>query len=311
MTTLLFTHPDCRAHLTPPGHPEQVARLAAVEEALAAAEFSSLRRAEAPLADIAEITRCHPPEYVEAIRGALPRQGIASLDADTHVSPGSFDAARRAVGGAIAATGAVLEGRAGNAFVACRPPGHHAETARPMGFCLFGTVAIAAKHALQRHGLSRVAVIDFDVHHGNGTQDLLWNEGRAFFASSHQMLLFPGSGATDETGACGNVLNVPLAPETAGAEMRRAYEGEILPAVEDFAPGLILVSAGFDAHRADPLAQLHWSTDDFIWLTERICDVADRVCAGRIVSTLEGGYDLDALGESVAAHLRVLMERGR
>ena len=180
-----------------------------------------------------------------------------------------------------------------------------------MGFCLFGNVSIAAKHALDHHGLSRVAIVDFDVHHGNGTQDLMWDEPRVLFASSHQMPLYPGSGSANETGAHGNILNVPLDPETAGAEMRRAYDATVLPAIEDFAPQLILVSAGFDAHHADPLAQLHWTTDDFAWLTERICDVADEVCEGRIVSTLEGGYDLDALGESVAAHVRVLMERGQ
>ena len=311
MTTVVFSHPDCHQHVTPPGHPEQVARLRAVDTALAADEFADLHRERAPICEVRDIERCHPPGYLEQLEAAAPSEGFVSLDADTHMSPGTMRAARRAVGGCIAAVDAVQSQSAANAFVACRPPGHHAERAKPMGFCLFGNVSIAAKYALDHHGLSRVAIVDFDVHHGNGTQDLMWDEPRVLFASSHQMPLYPGSGSANETGAHGNILNVPLDPETAGAEMRRAYDATVLPAIEDFAPQLILVSAGFDAHHADPLAQLHWTTDDFAWLTERICDVADEVCEGRIVSTLEGGYDLDALGESVAAHVRVLMERGQ
>jgi acetoin utilization deacetylase AcuC-like enzyme len=205
---------------------------------------------------------------------------------------------------------AVLAGEAANAFVACRPPGHHAERETAMGFCLFGTVAIAARHAMERHGLSRVAIVDFDVHHGNGTQDLLWDEARALFVSSHQMPLYPGSGNPHETGAHDNVMNVPLAPMTDGNMMRRAYEAEVFPALLDYRPELLLISAGFDAHAADPLANLEWTAEDFAWLTERLCDVAEETCGGRVVSTLEGGYDLDALGLSVAAHVRVLMERG-
>ena len=216
----------------------------------------------------------------------------------------------RAVGGGAAAVDAVAAGEVNNAFVAMRPPGHHAETATAMGFCLFGTVAIAAKRALDHCGMDRVAVIDFDVHHGNGTQDLLWFEDRALFASTHQMPLYPGSGAAHETGASGNVLNVPLDPGSGGAAMRRAYDDVILPAVTAFKPDMILVSAGFDAHAADPLANLNWSTDDFAWITRRICEVADQICGGRVVSTLEGGYDLDALAASVAAHVGVLMEAG-
>ncbi len=311
MTTVVYSHPDCHQHITPPGHPEQVARLEAVDAALAGAAFSELRREKAPLGTARDIERCHPPGYLEQLQAAAPSEGFVSLDADTHMSPGTVGAALRGVGGCVAAVDAVLGGQAGNAFVACRPPGHHAETAKPMGFCLFGNVSVAARHALDGHGLKRVAIIDFDVHHGNGTQDLMWNEARAMFASSHQMPLYPGSGSADEKGAHGTILNVPLKPETGGAEMRRAYDEVILPAVEEFAPELILVSAGFDAHHADPLAQLHWTSDDFAWLAGRICDVADAVCEGRIVSTLEGGYDLDALGESVAAHVRVLMERSR
>ncbi len=310
MTTVVFSHPDCLEHLTPPGHPEQVARLRAVENALAAPAFAGLRREMAPLAELADLERCHPRAHIDQLRAAVPREGFARLDADTHVSPGSWQAALRAAGGCIAAVERVVAGDADNAFVACRPPGHHAETARPMGFCLFGNVSIAAKHALDALGLARVAIVDFDVHHGNGTQDLMWDEARALFCSSHQMPLYPGTGAADETGGAGHILNVPLEAQSDGARMREAWDGLILPEVERFAPDLILVSAGFDAHARDPLAQLNWRTEDFAWLTTRICDVADRVCGGRVVSTLEGGYDLDALGESVAAHVRVLMERG-
>lgn len=309
MNTAYFQHEDCLGHLMPPGHPEQVARLKAVARALA--PHDGLEHIDAPLCSDADILLCHPQDYLDRIRSATPKEGFASLDADTHMSPGSFRAACRGVGANIAAVDLVLGGRASNAFVGCRPPGHHAETARVMGFCLFGNVAIAAIHALERRGLTRVAIIDFDVHHGNGTQDLLWNETRTFFSSSHQIPLFPGSGAADERGAHNNVLNVPLEPGSGSVEMRRAYEDQIFPAVENFAPELILVSAGFDAHRADPLANLNWSTDDFRWITERICDLADRHCEGRIVSTLEGGYDLTALGQSVAEHVKVLVERGR
>lgn len=301
MTTALFTHADCLNHVTPPGHPEQVARLTAIEAALAPLE--GLDRREAPLGRDEDFLRCHPRAYLDAIAG----HGAGQLDADTWMSEGSMRAARRAVGGAVAAVDAVLVGEAMNAFVACRPPGHHAETAKPMGFCLFGNVSIAAKHALEYHGLSRVAVIDFDVHHGNGTQDLLWDEARALFCTSQQMPLWPGSGDPSERGAHDNVLNVPLAPGTGSLEMRDAYERQVFPRVEAFRPELILISAGFDAHAADPLANLNWETDDFAWLTERICALAETHCDGRIVSVLEGGYDLDALAASVKAHVMGLM----
>ena len=309
MNTAYFQHKDCLDHLMPSGHPEQVARLKAVARALAPIE--RLERIDAPLCSDADILLCHPQNYLDRIRSATPNQGFASLDADTHMSPGSFRAACRGVGANIAAVDMVLGGRASNAFIGCRPPGHHAETARAMGFCLFGNVAIAAKHALENHGLTRVAIVDFDVHHGNGTQDLLWDDARSLFCSSHQMPLFPGSGAANERGAHDNILNVPLESGSGSAQMRRAYENLIFPAVENFAPELILISAGFDAHQADPLANLNWTTDDFTWITEQICDLADAHCTGRVVSTLEGGYDLTALGQSVAAHVNVLMERGR
>ncbi len=311
MTTALYTHPDFLQHLTPPGHHECAERLEAISRALAAPEFGELERREAPLAVEADILLCHPPEHLAEIRAAIPDRRYAALDADTFVSPGSLQAAFRAVGGNVAAVDAVLAGEVANAFVACRPPGHHAEPHRAMGFCLFGNVAIAAMHALERHGLERVAIVDFDVHHGNGTQALMWNEARVLFASSHQMPLFPGSGAVHERGAHDNILNAPLEPMSGGAQMRRVYESEIFPALETFSPELVLVSAGFDAHTADPLAELNWTVEDFAWLTARICDIAEAHAGGRVVSTLEGGYDLDALAASVAAHVEVLMERGR
>lgn len=304
--TLLFAHPAANRHRTPQGHPERVDRLQAVERGLADLK---LDRRESPQADMADLLRCHPQTYVDRIREAEPAEGTTQLDPDTWMSPGSFEAASRAVGGACAAVDAVLGGVAQNAFVISRPPGHHAETARPMGFCLFGTVAIAAKRALDHHRLARVAVVDFDVHHGNGTQDLLWTEARALFVSSHQMPLWPGSGAREETGAHGQIRNIPLPPGSDGAEMRAAYDSEVFPALDAWKPELILISAGFDAHADDPLANLNWQAADFAWLTQRLCDLAAAHAKGRVVSCLEGGYDLNALSSSVAAHVGVLQER--
>lgn len=307
MTTALFTHPDCLLHVEPPGHPEQADRLRAIERALAGRD---LLRRDAPLADETEVLRCHPARYLDRVKQAIPAQGWAQLDGDTYLAPGSLTAALRGVGGACAAVDAVLAGQAANAFVACRPPGHHAETERAMGFCLFGSVAIAAKRALDHHDLPRVAVLDFDVHHGNGTQDLLWDDPRALFVSSHQMPLYPGTGHPDECGAHGQILNLPLRPGTGGAAMRAAWESAF-PRIAAHAPELILISAGFDAHRDDPLASLLWTEEDFRWLTSRICELADTHCAGRVVSALEGGYDLPALAASTAAHVDVLRTRGR
>lgn len=292
---LVFSHQAGLGHVTPPGHPERVERLAAVEAGLTGL---AVERRECPFGDEADVLRCHPAGYLAAVKRAVPATGWAQLDADTFLAPGSSDAAMRAVGGVCAAVDAVVAD-GGTAFVGCRPPGHHAETARAMGFCLFGTAAIGVKRALEVHGLGRVALVDFDVHHGNGSQDLLWDEGRCLFASSHQMPLFPGTGRADEVGAHGQVLNVPLRAGSGGAMMRAAYERLVLPALADWKPDLVLVSAGFDAHRDDPLAGLEWETEDFAWLAARLWEVS----GGRVVSTLEGGYDLDALAASVAAYV--------
>ena len=307
MSTGYFFDPAGLGHVTPEGHPERVDRLRAIQAAMAAPAFAALDRRTAPPADPAELLRCHPQAYVDRIRAAMPGQGTVQLDPDTHASPGTWDAALGAVGQAVAAVDAVMAGQMRNAFCAVRPPGHHAETATTMGFCLFGTVAIAAKRALDHHGLARVAVVDFDVHHGNGTQDLLWDEPRALFVSSHQMPLWPGTGAASERGAHDNVLNIPLAPGTEGAAFRAAWE-PALARLDALRPDLVLVSAGFDAHRADPLAQLALTEADFVWITRALCQLADRHAGGRLVSVLEGGYDLPALAASVAAHVRVLME---
>jgi acetoin utilization deacetylase AcuC-like enzyme len=307
MATAVFTHPAGRGHVTPPGHPEQVARLDAVGQGLAGL---ALDHRAAPAGGEADVRRCHSARHWDAVCAALPQAGTAALDADTFLSPGSLEAALRAVGGAGAAVDLVLADGAANAFVGCRPPGHHAERERAMGFCLFGTVAIAARRALDHHGLGRVAIVDFDVHHGNGTQDLLWDDPRVLVVSSHQMPLYPGTGDASERGAHGQIVNLPLRPGSGGAAMRAAYEGAAFPALAAFQPELLLISAGFDAHAADPLAQLAWTEADFAWLTGRLCDIAEAHAGGRVVSTLEGGYDLPALAASVAAHVGELAGRG-
>jgi acetoin utilization deacetylase AcuC-like enzyme len=308
MTVALFTHPACLAHDTGPGHPECPDRLRAVWQALEHPDFAALRREAAPLAERAQLERVHPPPYVDRILAIRPEApALEWLDPDTVMSAGSAEAALRAAGGAVAAVDAVMEGRCDAAFVAVRPPGHHAEAARAMGFCLFGSAAIAARHAQARWGMRRVAVVDFDVHHGNGTQAALQSDPGMFFASSHQQPCYPGTGDADERGVSNNVLNVPLAPGTGSDAFRCAWEEVILPALDAFAPELVIVSAGFDAHRADPLAQIRLETEDFAFVTEALMRVADRHCGGRIVSLLEGGYDLAALAASAAAHVRALM----
>jgi acetoin utilization deacetylase AcuC-like enzyme len=308
MTTALITHPDCLNHVTPDGHPERVARLKAILAALEGEPFDVLQRVKAPLADKAQILRAHPADYYDRVLAVEPTKGWAMLDADTHMSRGSFAAGLRAAGANVKAVDMVISGVVDNAFCAVRPPGHHAETATSMGFCLFGNVVIGAKHALEHHGLSRVAIVDFDVHHGNGTQDLVWNDDRILFASTHQMPLYPGSGAPHETGGSGNILNIPLPPNADGAALRHAFETAILPALYAQKPEMIFISAGFDAHYADPLANLNFDEDDFAWVTQQLKTGAIELCQGRLVSTLEGGYDLDALAASVAVHVKVLME---
>ncbi len=307
MTTALITHPDFFDHVTPPGHPEQVARLDAV---LGALEGMDLLRVTAPMAAEDDLLRVHPKSYLDGLRRAAPAQGWRSLDPDTHMSAGSLSAIWRAAGAVTKAVDMVMTGQAANAFAAVRPPGHHAERETAMGFCFLGNVAAGAKYALDHHGLARVAIVDFDVHHGNGTQDLVEDDPRILFISSHQSPLYPGTGMRSETGVADNVVNIPLRAGTGSAEFRRIAEAEILPRVAAFKPGMIFISAGFDAHRADPLANINLEADDYAWITGRLCDLADDLCHGRVVSALEGGYDLEALGASVAAHVGVLRERG-
>jgi acetoin utilization deacetylase AcuC-like enzyme len=307
MTTLLITHPACLEHLTPAGHPERPDRLRAIERALAQARFQTLSRVEAPAAQLDTIALCHPMDYVTAIRDATPKAGLVGLDADTSLSPGSFEAALRAVGGAVHAVDEVMAGRAKNAFVATRPPGHHAETARAMGFCLFNNAAIAARHAQKTHGIGRAAVVDFDVHHGNGSQDIFWTDPTVMYASTHQMPLYPGTGAASERGEHNNIVNAPLRPGDGGEAFRTTFERTILPRLREFRPELIVISAGFDAHMRDPLANLNLLEADFEWATRALMEIADASANSRIVSMLEGGYDLEGLANSAAAHVAALM----
>jgi len=308
MTTLLITHPACLKHLTPVGHPERPDRLRAIERALEDERFQHLIRVEAPSANLDTIALCHPMRYITALRDESPKEGLVRLDADTSMSPGSFEAALRAAGGGIHAVDEVMSGRASNAFVAVRPPGHHTETARPMGFCLFNNAAIAARHAQQRHGAERVALVDFDVHHGNGSQDIFWSDKSVMYCSTHQMPLYPGTGAANERGEHNTVVNAPLSPGDGGAQFRTAMETVILPRLRDFRPDLIVISAGFDAHQRDPLANLNLLEADFQWATLKLMEVANETARGRVVSLLEGGYDLEGLAKSVAAHVGALMQ---
>jgi acetoin utilization deacetylase AcuC-like enzyme len=306
MTTLLYTHAACLEHDPGPHHPEAPARLRAVLDALKGQEFAELERREAPEAAVDDIARVHPRRFVEALLAAVPASGHAGIDADTVLSPQSGRAALRAAGAVVAAVDAIVAGEADNAFCAVRPPGHHAEPLRAMGFCLFNNVAIGALRAREAHGIARVAVIDFDVHHGNGTQARFWDDPSLFYASTHQSPLYPGTGSRRETGA-GNIVNVPLPPMAGSTEFRLAFSNDVLPALEAFRPAMMLISAGFDAHRRDPLAQLMLDDGDYAWATEQLLEVARRQGDGRVVSTLEGGYDLEALGASAAAHVRALM----
>ncbi len=306
--TLLITHQACAGHDTGHWHPESPARLAAVLQALDQPAFAGLGWLEAPRATAAQLALAHPAAFVERALAAVPETGYVGLDGDTILSPGSGEAALRAAGAVIAGVDAVMTGQARSAFCAVRPPGHHAEPEVAMGFCVFNNVGIGALHARAAHGLQRVAVVDFDVHHGNGSQAIFWDDSQAFFASSHQSPLYPGSGARDERGAHGQIVNAPLPPGAGGDHFRAAWAGELLPALDRFKPELILVSAGFDAHRDDPLANLELVEADYDWITRELRRLAQRHAGGRLVSTLEGGYHLEALGASAAAHVQALME---
>ena len=307
MTTLLVSHRSSLDHQTPPGHPERPDRIRAIEQVLGESRFDKLVREQAPEGTLDSVTLCHSEHYISELRHIAPQSGLIYLDADTSMSPGTWEAVMRGVGGAVAATDAVMAGTHANAFVAMRPPGHHAEISKPMGFCFFDHAAIAARHAQRKYGIARAAVVDFDVHHGNGTQDIFWSDPTVMYCSTHQMPLFPGTGARGERGEHDTIVNAPLAAEDGSAKFRAAFENAILPQLQKFSPELIIVSAGFDAHYRDPLASLNLRAEDFGWVTRKLMDVADASAGGRIVSVLEGGYDLQGLQESVAAHVTALM----
>ncbi|MCK6449598.1 MAG: histone deacetylase family protein [Alphaproteobacteria bacterium] len=307
MTTALFTHSACFEHDPGRHHPESPARLKAVLNALEAEEFALLDRREAPRAELEQVARAHPPRFVERTLGAVPQAGHAALDGDTIISPGSGEAALRAAGAVCAAVDAVMTREARNAFCAVRPPGHHAEPEIAMGFCMFNNVAIGAYQARARHGIRRVAVMDFDVHHGNGTQAMFWGDPELFYASTHQFPLYPGTGSREERGAHNNIVNVPLPPMSDGVRFREQFLAHIAPAMRAFKPELVMISAGFDAHESDPLASLRLRTPDYAWATAELVKIANEHCQGRVVSTLEGGYDLHALADASAAHVRTLM----
>ena len=311
MATVLISHSDCLKHITPENHPERVDRLISIMDSLKNFQDPDLVRLDAPEGSETDILRVHPIEYLDNLKQKSPVDGFVALDPDTFMSAGSLPAAMRGVGGIIKAVDLVMTNQANNVFVVTRPPGHHAEKETSMGFCLFGNVSIAVKYALDHYKLPKVAVVDFDVHHGNGTQDILWSEKRSLFISSHQMPLYPGTGKENETGIENNILNIPLPPNTMGKDFRYLYENKVFPALEKFSPDLLLVSAGFDAHASDPLANINLVEEDFVWVTGRLCDLADKHCNGRLVSTLEGGYDLDALAKCVTTHLKTLLDRGR
>jgi acetoin utilization deacetylase AcuC-like enzyme len=303
MTTKIITHKDCLKHINPPGHPEKVERLEYILDALTPLGFDIIA---APLVADDDLLRVHSQSHISAIQASVPKSGWTSLDNDTHVCPDTLTAALRSAGGAIRAVDMVMADEVQSVFVATRPPGHHCERETPMGFCFFGNVALAAKHALDHHGLSRVAIVDFDVHHGNGTQDLVEGDARILFASTHQMPLYPGTGHAHETGGYGNVVNVPLIEGAGTDAFRAAMMEKILPAVDTWAPELLLISAGFDAHKADPLAGMELDETDFAWVTKELCLLAKKHSNGRVVSCLEGGYDVDALASSVVSHVKAL-----
>ena len=310
MTTLYITHPSYLDHDTGPGHPERPDRIRALEKVLSHELFDGLKREEAPEGDDEAIARVHPAAYIESIREAAPDNGLIYIDGDTLMSPGTLRALLHGVGAALRATDAVMSGEVANAFCGVRPPGHHAEPNRAMGFCFFNNVAIAAEHARAKHGAERVAVVDFDVHHGNGTQAAFWSNRHLFYASTHQMPLYPGTGHQSETGVAGNIVNAPLRSGDGGQQFREAFRSRILPELTNFSPDLLIISAGFDAHRDDPLASLELVEDDFSWATYKLAEIAAKHAGGRVVSVLEGGYDLSAMARSAGVHVRALMDVG-
>lgn len=308
VTTICFSHSSCLLHDPGPSHPERPARLQAITHALESKEFEKVRRARAPdIGEAGSVLRVHPQRYIDSIEAAAPVSGRVHLDPDTVMSPQSYAAICGSAVAAIAAVDEVMSGRAKNAFAAIRPPGHHAGIASAMGFCFFNNAAIAARHAQAAHGIERAAIIDFDVHHGNGTQEIFWSDPSVLYASTHQMPLFPGTGAQDERGEHGNIVNAPLSAGDGGERFREAFETLILPRVRDFRPGIIIFSAGFDGHWRDPLGGLNLVESDYSWVTARVMEIAEEQASGRIVSVLEGGYDLEGLASSVAAHVAALM----
>ena len=307
MTTRLYSHPIYLEHITPPGHPERPDRLRAIAQVLDHERFSGLERVEADAADPELVLLAHPREFLDRVSAGIPESGIARIDADTSASPKSWEAALTAIGAANAAVDDVFAGRADNVFVAARPPGHHAERNQAMGFCLFNNAAIAARHAQKAHGAERVAIVDWDVHHGNGTQDIFWDDPSVLYCSTHQMPLYPGTGAKDETGA-GNIVNAPLSPGDGSETFKDAFRSRVLTALDEFRPDLIIISAGFDAHHRDPLAEINLTEDDFDWATGELMDRAGQWSSNRLVSLLEGGYDLQGLAYSVALHVHRLMK---
>jgi len=309
MTTLLYTHESSLGHHTPAGHPERPDRIRAIEKVLENGRFNALKREPAERVDPEAVTRVHPAAYFDAIHNAVPPEGrLARIDADTSLSHGSWEPILRAAGGAVSAVDRVMEGRASNAFIAMRPPGHHAETTTAMGFCFFNNAAIAARHAQAQHGAERVAIVDFDVHHGNGSQEIFWADPSVMYCSTHQMPLYPGTGALSERGEHNTIVNAPLSSGDGGREFRDAVETAILPRLNAFRPDLIIVSAGFDAHMRDPLANINLVEDDYAWVTLKLLEIAGKHAKGRVVSVLEGGYDLEGLSKSVAAHVGALMQ---
>ncbi len=309
MTTLYLGHPAALDHQMPLGHPERPDRIRAIERALEHERFATLVREQAPLGDFDRVALAHPEAYIAQLQSAAPREGMVRIDEDTVMSPGTLEAALRGAGGAVRAVDEVMQGHVANAFVAMRPPGHHAERVRAMGFCFFNNAAIAARHAQQRYGAERVAIMDWDVHHGNGTQDIFWSDPSVLYASTHEMPLYPGTGALSERGEHDTIVNAPLAAGDGGEVFREAFEAAVLPRIDAFQPDLIVISAGFDAHWRDPLASLNLTEADFAWATKRLMDLADRHAGGRVVSLLEGGYDLEGLAKSTAAHVNALLRQ--